>query len=443
MAGRSSAAKTLKIIFERIVMAIVEVKVPQLSESVAEATLLQWKKKVGDAVAVDEILIDVETDKVVLEVPAPSAGVIVEIVEPDGSTVAADQLIARIDTEGVAGGVVAPVAPVVAAMAAASAPAAVAAVPASASMAGVAMPAAAKLMADNQLAAGSVAGTGKDGRVTKGDVLAAVAAPKAASAPTMPAAKPAAPLLPQVAAPASSLAASLEGRPEQRVPMSRLRARVAERLLQSQSTNAILTTFNEINMAPVMEMRKRMQERFEKEHGVKLGFMSFFVKAAVHALKKFPVLNASVDGTDIVYHGFFDIGIAVGSPRGLVVPILRNADQMSFADIEKKIAEFGAKARDGKLGMEEMTGGTFSISNGGTFGSMMSTPIINPPQSAILGVHATKDRAMVENGQVVVRPMNYFAMSYDHRIIDGREAVLGLVAMKEALEDPARLLFDI
>ncbi|MFZ2124094.1 MAG: 2-oxoglutarate dehydrogenase complex dihydrolipoyllysine-residue succinyltransferase [Rhodoferax sp.] len=421
-------------------MAIVEVKVPQLSESVAEATLLQWKKKVGDAVAVDEILIDVETDKVVLEVPAPSAGVIVEIIEPDGSTVAADQRIARIDTEAVAGAS-APVAPVVAAMAAAAVPAAAA--PASASMAGVAMPAAAKLMADKQLAAGSVAGTGKDGRVTKGDVLAAVATPKAAMAPAMPATKPAAPLLPQVAAPASSLAASLEGRPEQRVPMSRLRARVAERLLQSQSTNAILTTFNEINMAPVMEMRKRMQERFEKEHGVKLGFMSFFVKAAVHALKKFPVLNASVDGTDIVYHGFFDIGIAVGSPRGLVVPILRNADQMSFADIEKKIAEFGNKARDGKLGMEEMTGGTFSISNGGTFGSMMSTPIINPPQSAILGVHATKDRAMVENGQVVVRPMNYFAMSYDHRIIDGREAVLGLVAMKEALEDPARLLFDI
>ncbi|MEY4100727.1 MAG: Dihydrolipoyllysine-residue succinyltransferase component of 2-oxoglutarate dehydrogenase complex [Pseudomonadota bacterium] len=423
-------------------MAIVEVKVPQLSESVAEATLLQWKKKVGDAVAVDEILIDVETDKVVLEVPAPSAGVIVEIIEDNGSTVAAEQLIARIDTEAVAGGVAAPVAPVVAAMAAAAAPMATAA-PAGASMAGVAMPAAAKLMADNQLAAGSVAGTGKDGRVTKGDVLAAVAAPKAAAAPVMPAAKPAPALLPQVAAPASSLAAALEGRPEQRVPMSRLRARVAERLLQSQSTNAILTTFNEINMAPVMEMRKRMQDRFEKEHGVKLGFMSFFVKAAVHALKKFPVLNASVDGTDIVYHGFFDIGIAVGSPRGLVVPILRNADQMSFADIEKKIAEFGAKARDGKLGMEEMTGGTFSISNGGTFGSMMSTPIINPPQSAILGVHATKDRAMVENGQVVVRPMNYFAMSYDHRIIDGREAVLGLVAMKEALEDPARLLFDI
>ena len=446
MAGTSPALQTLKIIFERIVMAIVEVKVPQLSESVAEATLLQWKKKVGDAVAVDEILIDVETDKVVLEVPAPSAGVIIEIVESDGSTVAAEQLIARIDTEAVAGATAAPVAPVVTAMAAAAAPAAVAAAPAapaSASMAGVAMPAAAKLMADNQLAAGSVAGTGKDGRVTKGDVLAAVAAPKVAAAPVMPAAKPAAPLLAQVAAPASSLAEQLAGRPEQRVPMSRLRARVAERLLQSQSTNAILTTFNEINMAPVMDMRKRMQERFEKEHGVKLGFMSFFVKAAVHALKKFPVLNASVDGNDIVYHGYFDIGIAVGSPRGLVVPILRNADQMSFADIEKKIAEYGNKARDGKLGMEEMTGGTFSVSNGGTFGSMMSTPIINPPQSAILGIHATKDRAMVENGQVVVRPMNYFAMSYDHRIIDGREAVLGLVAMKEALEDPARLLFDI
>jgi 2-oxoglutarate dehydrogenase E2 component (dihydrolipoamide succinyltransferase) len=422
-------------------MALVEVKVPQLSESVAEATLLQWKKKVGDTVTVDEILIDVETDKVVLEVPAPSAGVIVEILQADGSTVAAEQLIARIDTDGVAAPVVAPVTLAMAAVSAAAAAAApVAAV--STSMAGVAMPAAAKLMADNQLAAGSVAGTGKDGRVTKGDVLAAVAAPKVVAASPIPA-KAAAPLLPQVAAPASNLAAQLAGRPEQRVPMSRLRARVAERLIQSQSTNAILTTFNEINMAPVMDMRKRMQERFEKEHGVKLGFMSFFVKAAVHALKKFPVLNASVDGTDIVYHGYFDIGIAVGSPRGLVVPILRDADQMSFADIEKKIAEFGQKARDGKLGMEEMTGGTFSISNGGTFGSMMSTPIINPPQSAILGIHATKDRAVVENGQVVVRPMNYFALSYDHRIIDGREAVLGVVAMKEALEDPARLLFDI
>ena len=416
-------------------MAIVEVKVPQLSESVAEATLLQWKKKPGDAVAMDEILIEVETDKVVLEVPAPAAGVLTELVQADGATVMAEQLIARIDTEAKAGAAV----PAAAPAAPAAAPAAAAAAAPSTSKAGVAMPAAAKLMADNQLAAGSVAGTGKDGRVTKGDVLAAVAAPKAAApvvvAPAPAVARP----LPAVAAPAVNLG----DRPEQRVPMSRLRARVAERLLQSQSTNAILTTFNEVNMAPVMEMRKRFQEKFEKEHGVKIGFMSFFVKAAVHALKKFPVLNASVDGNDIVYHGFFDIGIAVGSPRGLVVPILRNADQMSFADIEKKIAEYGAKARDGKLSMEELSGGTFSISNGGTFGSMLSTPIINPPQSAILGVHATKDRAVVENGQIVVRPMNYLAMSYDHRIIDGREAVLGLVAMKEALEDPARLLFDI
>jgi 2-oxoglutarate dehydrogenase E2 component (dihydrolipoamide succinyltransferase) len=385
-------------------------------------------------------LIDVETDKVVLEVPAPSAGVLVEIVAADGATVKAEELIARIDTTATASAA-GPVVASAAASAVAAKPAAApvaAFAPASASHAGVAMPAAAKLMADNHLASGSVPGTGKDGRVTKGDVLSAVAGGVQSTAAVIPTGVPTK-TLPQVAAPSVDLGE----RPEQRVPMTRLRARVAERLLQSQSTNAILTTFNEINMAPVMEMRKRMQERFEKEHGVKLGFMSFFVKAAVHALKKFPVLNASVDGNDIVYHGYFDIGIAVGSPRGLVVPILRNADQMSFADIEKKIAEYGVKARDGKLGMEEMTGGTFSISNGGTFGSMMSTPIINPPQSAILGVHATKDRAMVENGQVVVRPMNYFAMSYDHRIIDGREAVLGLVAMKEALEDPARLLFDI
>ena len=419
-------------------MAIVEVKVPQLSESVAEATLLQWKKKVGEAVAVDEILIEVETDKVVMEVPAPSAGVLVEIVQADGATVGAEQLIARIDTAATAGASAPAAAPAPAA--AASAPAAAAAATGG-SKAGVAMPAAAKLMADNNLAAGSVGGSGKDGRVTKGDVLAAVAGggAKAVAAPVaIPTGAPTK-VLPQVAV----VAPDLGDRPEERVPMTRLRARVAERLLQSQSTNAILTTFNEINMAPVMEMRKRMQERFEKEHGVKLGFMSFFVKAAVHALKKFPVLNASVDGNDIVYHGYFDIGIAVGSPRGLVVPILRNADQMSFADIEKKIAEYGQKAKDGKITLDDMTGGTFSISNGGTFGSMMSTPIINPPQSAILGVHATKDRAMVENGQVVVRPMNFFAMSYDHRIIDGREAVLGLVAMKEALEDPARLLFDI
>ncbi|NMM07033.1 2-oxoglutarate dehydrogenase complex dihydrolipoyllysine-residue succinyltransferase [Polaromonas sp.] len=426
-------------------MAIVEVKVPQLSESVAEATMLQWKKKVGDAVAIDEILIEIETDKVVLEVPAPSAGVLTELLVPDGGTVAAEQLIARIDTEGKAGaGATAASAPAAAAPAAASASAPVAAPApvAGSSMAGVAMPAAAKLMADNNLAAGSVAGTGKDGRVIKGDVLAATAAgaPKAIAASAIPTGAPTA-SLPKVAASAKPV--DLGERPEQRVPMSRLRARIAERLLQSQSTNAILTTFNEVNMAPVMEMRKRFQEKFEKAHGVKIGFMSFFVKAAVHALKKYPVLNASVDGNDIVYHGYFDVGIAVGSPRGLVVPILRNADQMSFAEIEKKIAEYGAKARDGKLGIEEMTGGTFSISNGGVFGSMLSTPIINPPQSAILGVHATKDRAVVENGQVVVRPMNYLAMSYDHRVIDGREAVLGLVAMKEALEDPTRLLFDI
>ena len=413
-------------------MAIVEVKVPQLSESVAEATLLQWKKKPGEAVAMDEILIEIETDKVVLEVPAPVSGVLAETVVADGGTVTGDQLIARIDTDAKAGAAAPAPAPVAAP--AASAPAAA---PASAK-GGVAMPAAAKLMADQGIAPGSVTGTGKDGRITKGDVLVAAAQPAPATRAPAPSAQPAA--LPAVAPPVSM---NLAERPEQRVPMSRLRARVAERLLQSQATNAILTTFNEVNMAPVMEMRKRFQEKFEKEHGVKLGFMSFFVKAAVAALKRYPVVNASVDGTDIVYHGYFDIGIAVGSPRGLVVPILRNADQMSFAEIEKKIAEYGVKARDGKLGIEELTGGTFSISNGGVFGSMLSTPIINPPQSAILGVHATKDRAVVENGQVVVRPMNYLAMSYDHRIIDGREAVLSLVAIKEALEDPARLLFDI
>jgi 2-oxoglutarate dehydrogenase E2 component (dihydrolipoamide succinyltransferase) len=415
-------------------MAIVEVKVPQLSESVAEATLLQWKKQPGEAVAIDEILIEVETDKVVLEVPAPAAGVVAAHVVAGGGTVVSDQVIATIDTAGKVAA-----APPLAAPVPVEAPGIRAGEAAGTAKSDVAMPAAAKLMADHQLAAGSVAGTGKDGRVTKGDVLGVLAMPK--SAPVAPPAaaavvKP----LPAVAAP---VAINLGDRPEQRVPMSRLRARVAERLLQSQATNAILTTFNEVNMAPVMEMRKKFQDKFEKEHGVKLGFMSFFVKAAVAALKKYPVLNASVDGNDIVYHGYFDIGIAVGSPRGLVVPIVRNADQMSFADIEKKIAEYGRKAGEGKLGIEELTGGTFSISNGGVFGSMLSTPIINPPQSAILGVHATKDRAVVENGQIVVRPINYLAMSYDHRIIDGREAVLGLVAMKEALEDPARLLFDI
>jgi 2-oxoglutarate dehydrogenase E2 component (dihydrolipoamide succinyltransferase) len=425
-------------------MSNVEVKVPQLSESVAEATLLTWKKKAGEAVKIDEILIEIETDKVVLEVPAPAAGVISQIIKGDGSTVAANEVIATIDTDGKAA----------AAPAAASAPYAVPAaapsvaaakVPAAAGAAApVAMPAAAKIMADTGVNPASVAGTGKDGRITKGDALAAAAVPKpaATAAQAVNVAVSTGAALQPIAAPIS-YAGITEGRPEQRVPMSRLRARVAERLLQSQSTNAILTTFNEVNMKPVMDLRNTYKEKFEKEHGVKLGFMSFFVKAAVHALKKYPVINASVDGNDIVYHGYFDIGIAVGSPRGLVVPILRNADQMSIAEIEKKIAEFGTKAKDGKLSLEELTGGTFSISNGGVFGSMLSTPIINPPQSAILGVHATKDRAVVENGEIVIRPMNYLAMSYDHRIIDGREAVLGLVAMKEALEDPARLLLDL
>ncbi len=420
-------------------MAIVEVKVPQFSESVSEGTLITWKKKPGEAVAIDETLIEIETDKVVLEVPAPAAGVMAQILKNDGETVVSEELIAKIDTEGST-----QVSPLEVKPVAAAEPAPAAAAPAAAtggSKGDVAMPAAAKILAEKGLAATDVAGSGKDGRVTKGDALAAAAKPAAVAAPVaVPAAPAVAKPLPAVAAPAPL---ALGERPEQRVPMTRLRARVAERLLQSQATNAILTTFNEVNMAPVMEMRKKFQEKFEKEHGVKLGFMSFFVKAAVAALKKYPVLNASVDGNDIVYHGYFDIGIAVGSPRGLVVPIIRNADQLSFAEIEKTIAGYGQKAKDGKLSIDELTGGTFSISNGGTFGSMLSTPIINPPQSAILGVHATKDRAVVENGQIVIRPMNYLAMSYDHRIIDGREAVLGLVAMKDALEDPARLLFDI
>ena len=421
-------------------MAILDVPVPQLSESVAEATLLQWHKKVGEAVGRDENLIDIETDKVVLELPAPAQGVIVEILKGDGSTVVAGEIIARIDTEASASAG-APAA--AAAPAPAPAPSAAAAASAPAAAAGaIAMPAAAKMLAENNLSASAVAGTGKDGRVTKGDVINALSQP----APTAPAAKaPAAPAAARPALPAVPAPTSIDlgDRPEQRVPMSRLRARIAERLLESQATNAILTTFNEVNMQPVMDLRNKYKDKFEKEHGVKMGFMSFFVKAAVAALKKYPVLNASIDGNDVVYHGYFDIGIAVGSPRGLVVPILRNVDQMSIAEIEKKIGEFGQKARDGKLTLDELTGGTFSISNGGVFGSMLSTPIINPPQSAILGVHATKDRAVVENGQIVIRPMNYLAMSYDHRLIDGREAVLGLVAMKEALEDPARLLLDL
>ena len=417
-------------------MAIIEVHVPQLSESVAEATLLNWHKKVGEAVARDENLIDIETDKVVLELPAPAQGVVVEIVKPDGSTVVSGEVIARIDTEATASAGTSSSTPASAPAAASSAPSpAPAAAKPPASSGAIAMPAAAKMLSENQMSASAVAGTGKDGRVTKGDVIQALAQPKLSVAPAA-----ARPLLPEVPA---QVGLDLGDRPEQRVPMSRLRARIAERLLESQSTNAILTTFNEVNMQPVMDLRNKYKDKFEKEHGVKLGFMSFFVKAAVAALKKYPILNSSVDGNDIVYHGYFDIGIAVGSPRGLVVPILRNVDQMSIADIEKKIGEFGTKAKDGKLTLEELSGGTFSISNGGVFGSMLSTPIINPPQSAILGVHATKERAVVEDGQIVIRPMNYLAMSYDHRIIDGREAVLGLVAMKEALEDPARLLLDL
>lgn len=392
---------------------IIDVKVPMLSESVSEGTLLEWKKKVGEAVARDEILIDIETDKVVLEVPSPQAGVLVEIVAQDGEIVVADQVLARIDTAATA---------TAEAPAAAPAEAAPAAAPAAAQN-NAAMPAAAKLAAETGVDVNALQGSGRDGRVLKEDVQNAAAKPAAAAAPA-------------VALPAGA-------RPEERVPMSRLRARVAERLLASQQENAILTTFNEVNMKPIMDLRAKYKEKFEKEHGVKLGFMSFFVKAAVAALKKYPVVNASVDGKDIVYHGYFDIGIAIGSPRGLVVPILRDADQMSIADIEQAIVDYAKKAKDGKIAIEDLTGGTFSITNGGTFGSMMSTPIINPPQSAILGMHATKERAVVENGQVVVRPMMYLALSYDHRIIDGREAVLTLVAIKDALEDPARLLLDL
>lgn len=435
-------------------MSIVEVKVPELSESVSEASLIEWKKKVGEPVKADEILIEIETDKIVLEIPAPADGILASIEQPDGAAVLSDQLIATIDTEGMAAAQ--PEAPkaavaeevIISAPAAAApspTPAPAPAAPAAAASASGAfmMPAAEKLMANSGLSASQVTGTGVGGRITKPDVIAALksaqpVAPSAvASAPAQQAAQKAA--LAKPAAPA----ASLDGRPEQRVPMSRLRARVAERLVESQSNCAILTTFNEVNLAPVMALRAKYKESFEKKYGIKLGFMSFFVKAAVHALKQYPIINASVDGHDIIYHGYMDIGIAVGSPRGLVVPVLRDADQMTFAEIELKIADFAKRAKDGKLTLEELTGGTFTISNGGVFGSLFSTPIINPPQSAILGIHATKPRPVAENGEVVIRPMNYFAMSYDHRIIDGREAVLALVAMKEALEDPARLLLDL
>ena len=429
---------------------IIDVKVPQLSESVAEATLVSWHKEVGAAVSRDENLIDIETDKVVLELPAPGSGVLVEIVKKNGDTVVAGEVIARIDTEAVA--TVAAVATPAPAETPKAAPVAKPEVaPLAKPAAGVAMPAARKILDEKGVAASDVAGSGRGGRVTKADALAAssaltspVAEASRGKAVPAPASAPSSALgSPHTLVPAPPVAIPLSDRPEQRVPMSRLRARVAERLVQSQSTNAILTTFNEVNMAPIMALRKQYGEKFEKTHGVRLGFMGFFVKAAVAALQKFPIINASVDGNDIVYHGYIDIGVAVGSPRGLVVPILRDADQMSFADIEKKIGEFGQLAKDGKLSLEDLTGGTFSISNGGVFGSMLSTPIINPPQSAILGIHATKDRPVVENGEIVIRPINYLAMSYDHRIIDGREAVLALVTMKEALEDPARLLLGV
>jgi len=409
---------------------LIEVKVPQLAEGTPEGTLAAWHAKVGDAIKRDQNLCDIETDKVVLETPAQGDGVLVEIKVQAGATVTSGVVLGVIDTEAKAGTAASAPAPAAAPAAATPAPAAPAAA------APTALPAAKKMMAEAGIDAANVQGTGRGDRITKGDVIAAVEA-KAAPAPAPAAAPRAAP----VSAPLVNV--PLGNRPEQRVPMTRLRARVAERLVQSQSTAAILTTFNEVNMKPVIDLRNTYKDKFEKVHGVKLGFMSFFVKAAVHALKMYPVVNASVDGNDIVYHGYYDIGIAVGSPRGLVVPILRDCDQMSIADIEKQIADFGKRAGEGKLGIEELTGGTFTISNGGVFGSMLSTPIINPPQSAILGVHATKDRAVVEGGQIVIRPMNYLAMSYDHRIIDGREAVLSLVAMKEALEDPARLLLDL
>ncbi|MEI7787947.1 MAG: 2-oxoglutarate dehydrogenase complex dihydrolipoyllysine-residue succinyltransferase [Chlorobiaceae bacterium] len=414
-------------------MAIIDVTISQLSESVAEATLLNWKKKPGDTVTEDENLFEIETDKVILDVPSPADGILFEILVGDGGTVLANQVLARIDTEGKP----AADSPAPATQEERNTVTQLPQPPATQSNGASAMPAAAKLMAETGLNASQIVGTGKEGRITKSDVLAAIAA----------GAEPASPI-PPPAPKLRTVEAHLENpliteRPEQRVPMTRLRARIAERLLQSQATNAILTTFNEVNMQAVIDLRTRYKATFEKEHGVRLGIVSFFVKATVHALRKYPVLNASVEGRDIIYHGYFDIGIAVSSPRGLVVPILRNADQMSIAEIERKIADYTTKAKLGTLSIEELTGGTFSISNGGVFGSMLSTPIINPPQSAILGIHATTERAVVENSQIVIRPMNYLAMSYDHRIIDGKEAVLGLLAIKDALEDPTRLLLDL
>ena len=413
-----------------------EIRVPQLPESVADATLVAWHKQPGDPIRRDENLADLETDKVVLEVPAPANGIVREIRVQSGAVVTSGQVLAVIE-EGAAAAAAAK--PAAAASPAAALKGAARSAPAEEGKDGRLSPSVRRLVEENQLNPAAIPASGRDGRLTKSDVVDYLGKKPAAGAP--PAVVPAAPAPPvQTRAPKP---AAPGARSEQRVAMTRLRARIAQRLLEAQASQALLTTFNEVDLTATQELRARYKERFEKVHGVKLGFMSFFVKASVHALKKYPIVNASIDGNDIVYHGYFDVGIAVGSPRGLVVPILRDCDRMSFADVEKKIADFGKRAQDGKLTIEELTGGTFSISNGGVFGSMLSTPIINPPQAAILGVHATRERPVAENGQVVIRPVNYLALSYDHRIIDGREAVLSLVAIKEALEDPARLLLDL
>ena len=405
---------------------LVDVKVPVLAESIPDATLLDWKKSPGEAVARDEILLELETDKVVLEVPAPQGGVLSEVLKNTGDIALSQEVLARIDTEATA---TAAAQPTDGGAQAAPDAAPTAEAPAASS---ALSPAVQHLVAEHNLDPSAITGTGKGGRLIKGDVLAYLDANKPAPAPAAPPSTPPAP---------RPLASGERG--ERREPMSRLRMRIAERLVQAQHTAALLTTFNEVDMQPVMALRKRYKEQFEKTHGARLGFMSFFAKAAVQALARFPAVNAYIEGNEIVYHDYQDIGVAVGSPRGLVVPILRDVAEMSFADIEAKIAEFGAKARDGTLTVEEMSGGTFTISNGGVFGSLLSTPILNPPQSAILGMHKTQERPMVVDGEIVVRPMMYLALSYDHRIVDGREAVLFLVAIKEAIEDPARLLLGV
>jgi len=406
----------------------IEVKVPTFSESISEGTLLSWHKKPGEAVNRDETLVDIETDKVVLEVPAPADGVLQEITHNDGDVVSSEEVIAVIDSDAKATAKAAPAAGTTTQAAAKEMP--VSSVVVSLS------PAARKLVVENNIDPARIHGTGRDNRITKADILEYLNARSGKSGRPQPIAEPPA-ATPPPAAPTS------DGRIEKRVPMSRLRARVAERLKEAQNTAAILTTFNEVNMKPVMDLRNKYKDDFEKKHGTRLGFMSFFTRAVVEALKQFPVINASLDGQDIVYHGYYDIGIAVGSPRGLVVPILRDAEQMGFAEIEAGIRDFGQRAQDGKLTLDELTGGTFSITNGGVFGSLLSTPILNPPQSAILGMHKIQERPVVEDGEIVIRPIMYLALSYDHRIIDGKDAVLFLVAVKDALEDPARMLLEL